>query len=185
MDVPLLTTKLNIRPLRPSLVPRPRLLQKLDEGLREGCWLILVSAPAGYGKTTLVAEWLHHLRAAPAPGPAGSEVQVGMKTQADQPTYDLAWLSLDADDNDHARFMAYFIAALETIQADVGTGMRALFNSPQTPPLKSVLTTLINNLATLSTGLVLVLDDYHVIEHRSIHDALVFLVEHLPPQLHI
>ncbi|UCC65388.1 MAG: tetratricopeptide repeat protein, partial [Anaerolineae bacterium] len=164
---PLLATKLYIPASRSNLVPRPWLLARLDQGLT--AHLTLVSAPAGFGKTTLLCEWL-------------SERQ-----------YPAAWLSLDRGDNDLARFLAYLIAALQTIHADVGQVARTLLQSPQPPPVESVLTILINEIATawgdasLPPGAryALVLDDYHLISARPVHDAVTFLLDHLPPQMHL
>jgi LuxR family maltose regulon positive regulatory protein len=175
--VPLLATKLYIPASHPNLVSRPRLIQRLDEGLRMGCRLMLVSAPAGFGKTMLVAEWLQRLKVGSEPEPAGS-ARTG-KAPA------IAWLSLDGDDNDPARFFTYLIAALEKVQVDVGADARALLQPLQPPSRQLALTALINSLASNPANLVLVLDDYHVIEQRSIHDALLFLVDHLPPQVHL
>jgi LuxR family maltose regulon positive regulatory protein len=165
--IPLLATKLYAPPARPGLVARPRLLQRLDRGLDSH--LILVSAPAGFGKTTLVGEWLR---------------------RADRL---FAWLSLDEGDNGPARFLAYLIAALQTIQADVGQVARAVLRSPQPPPMESILTILINEIATAwendpllpGAGFALVLDDYHLLSARPIHDAVTFLLDHLPPQMHL
>jgi LuxR family maltose regulon positive regulatory protein len=181
MTAPLLKTKLYIPPVRPELVPRPRLIERLNAGLwpsglgeddllqdRFACKLTLVSAPAGFGKTALIAEWLQHLR-------GGS----------DQGKVSFAWLSLDEDDNDPVRFFTYLIAAIETVQADVGANAKSLFQSPHSPPLKTALTVLINDLATIPANVVLALDDYHVITQPAIHDALAFLVEHAPPQVRL
>jgi LuxR family maltose regulon positive regulatory protein len=164
--VPVLTTKLFIPSPRPDLVPRPRLVTRLDEGLRLGHRLILASAPAGFGKTTLVAEWVHE---------AG--------TRRDAPR--VAWLSLDEDDNDLARFLAYLLASLQTIQADAGQSVSSALESPRPPPAGEVLTALINDIAAIPGRIILVLDDYHVIEAQSIHDALAFMLQHLPPQMHL
>jgi LuxR family maltose regulon positive regulatory protein len=164
MDAPLLTSKLYIPRVRASLVARPRLLEHLDEGLREGSRLILISAPAGFGKTTLVSEW----HSSPAGRP-----------------YPLAWLSLDCDDNAPVRFLTYFIAALDSLHADVGREALTLIQSSPPAPSKAVLVTLINSLASLPTEFVLVLDDYHVIEARSIHQMLAFVLERMPPQMHL
>jgi len=169
MTAPLLTTKLYIPPLRPdpstalrtSLVPRPRLIQRLEEGLRLGHRLTLVSAPAGFGKTTLLSGWLR---------------QSGMP---------VAWVSLDEGDNDPARFLAYFVAALQTIEADIGEGISGVFQSPQPPPMEELLTALVNQINAIPDRFVFVLDDYHLIEAQSIHDALRFLLDHLPPQMHL
>ena len=165
MTSPLLTTKLYIPPVRPELVPRPRLVERLNAGLHRK--LTLVSAPAGFGKTTLVSEWVH-----------GLEV-------VRRPPQRVAWLSLDESDNDPTRFLAYLIAALRTIEADIGRGPLSALQSPQPPPLEAILTVLINEIAGISDRIVLVLDDYHLIETQSIHDALTFLLRHLPPQLHL
>ena len=161
MSNPLLATKLNIPPPRPNLVPRPRLIERLDEGLCPGHRLTLISAPAGFGKTTLVTDWLHGV---------------------DWPS---AWVSLDEADNDPVRFWTYVIAALQTMQADVGDTALAMLQSPQPPPIKAVLTTLINEISEELAASVLVLDDYHVIETQPIHNALAFLVEHMPRNVHL
>jgi LuxR family maltose regulon positive regulatory protein len=159
MDAPLLKTKLYIPPVRPDLVPRPRLVERLNAGLQRK--LALISAPAGFGKTTLLSEWV---------------------ANCGRP---LAWVSLDEGDNDPARFWAYFIAALETLQADVGQSTLALLRSSPSPPLEAILTTLINAAATIPGDFVLVLDDYHVIESQPIHEAIAFLLDHLPSQMHL
>ena len=157
----LLATKLYIPPARKKLVPRPQLVQILDEACQQGQQLILVSASAGYGKTTLVTQWLR-----------------GNQTKT-------AWLSLDKTDNDPARFLAYLIAALQQIDEGIGENTQAMLQSPQPLPPELVLTTLINEIALVPTPFILVLDDYHVIEALPIHQQLVFLVEHQPPQMHL
>jgi LuxR family maltose regulon positive regulatory protein len=157
-DLTLLTTKLYIPPPLPNLVERPRLIGRLNEGLHR--ILTLISAPAGFGKTTLVSEWV-----------------AGCGRPA-------AWLSLDESDNDPARFLTYFIAALnraEGTETTIGEGALGMLQSPQPPPTEAVLTSLINEIAALPDRIVLVLDDYHLIEAQPIHDALTFLLEHLPP----
>lgn len=145
--------------LRPSLVPRPRLIAKLGSGLTAK--LILVSAPAGYGKTTLVSDWVRHM---------------------DQPA---AWLSLDPDDNDPVRFLTYLVAALRQINPEIGQTALGLLETSQFPRPEILLTALINDIATLRAECVLVFDDYHVIDDRTIHDALDFLVRHMPSRLHL
>ncbi|MBC7250313.1 MAG: tetratricopeptide repeat protein [Anaerolineae bacterium] len=180
MSTQLLQTKLYIPPLRPNLVPRPRLLRKLDEGLRLGYRLILISTPPGFGKTALLSEWVHSLRTQRA-----TALQV-------------AWLSLDEGDNDPTRFLAYFVAALqpfapgriEESEAYIGAEMPRL--RPPQPPIETVLTALINKIAASSAPgeppsrlQVIVLDDYHLITAQPIHDALTFLLDHLPPQMHL
>jgi len=159
MDTPLLTTKLYIPPVRLELVSRPRLIERLNAALDRK--LTLISAQAGFGKTTLLSEWV---------------LKCGCP---------VAWVSLDESDNDLARYLAYFVAALQTIEADIGEGALSAFQAPQPPPIESVLTGLINEIAVVREKFVLVLDDYHVIEAQPIHDALTFLLDHLPPQMHL
>lgn len=161
MSTPILATKLYIPPLRYKTVLRPCLIERMNEGLSAGRKLTLISAPAGFGKTTLVSEWV-----------AGCE----------RPT---AWLSLDEGDNDSTRFLSYLITALQTIAPTVGAGMLAALQSPQPPSIESILTTLLNEIAVISGNLVLVLDDYHTIVAKSVDQILTFLLEHLPPQMHL
>ncbi|HSR29018.1 MAG TPA: AAA family ATPase, partial [Anaerolineae bacterium] len=168
---PLLQTKLYTPPTRPELVSRPRLIERLNVGLptRDGFSrkLTLVSAPAGFGKTTLVSEWV---------------------TGCSQPA---AWLSLDEGDNDPNRFLAYLIAALRTIEPRqesvglIGQGVLSTLQSPQPPPAEAVLTSLINEISAIPSRIILVLDDHHTIESSSVDHALAFLLEHLPPQMHL
>ncbi len=170
----LLTTKLYIPPTRPKLVPRPRLVEQLNEGARSDCRLTLISAPAGYGKSTLVGEWVNKLRLT-----AADEDPIKNK---------VAWLSLDEDDNDLARFLAYFIAALnhvDGLDTAIGEGALDMLQAPRPPPIETVLTSVINEVAELPNRIVLILDDYHLIEAQPIHEALGYLLEHLPPQLHL
>ncbi|NIO69567.1 MAG: LuxR family transcriptional regulator, partial [Anaerolineae bacterium] len=166
MATPLLSTKLYIPPVRPELVPRPRLIERLDEGLRLGHRLTLISAPAGFGKTTLLSEWVQRR----------SEIT---------PPLPVAWISLDEDDNDPAHFLAYFITALQTIEENIGEGALSALQSPQSPPMETVLTALINQINTIPDTFVLVLDDYHLITAQPIHDALAFLLDHLPSNMHL
>jgi LuxR family maltose regulon positive regulatory protein len=159
MSTPILATKLYVPPPRPNLVRRPRLIARLNEGLHRK--LTLISAPAGFGKTTLVSEWL-----AGCPRPA-------------------AWLSVDEGENDPARFLAYLVAALQTIATGIGAGMLSVLQSPQPPPTESILTALLNEITTLPDNFVLVLDDYHAIDAKPVDLALTFLLEHVPPQMHL
>src|SRR5437588_1521367 len=159
MPTPILATKLYIPRLRPNVVSRPRLIERLHEGLHRN--LTLIAAPAGFGKTTLVSEWL-----------AGGA----------RPT---AWLSLDEGENDPARFLTYLVAALRTIAPTLGEGVLGALQSPQPPPPEAMLTALLNDLTTISDHLVLVLDDYHVLDAKAVDHALTFLLEHLPPQMHL
>jgi LuxR family transcriptional regulator, maltose regulon positive regulatory protein len=164
MSMPILATKLYVPPFRPGAVVRPRLIERLDDGLRSG--LVLVSASAGFGKTTVVSEWV-----------AGrSRVEPGAHT---------AWLSLDEGDSDPARFLSYLVAALRTVAPEVGQAVLDMLQSPQPPPTESMLSALLNEISTLPQGLVLVLDDYHVVDSEPVDEALAFLLEHLPQQLHV
>jgi LuxR family maltose regulon positive regulatory protein len=161
----LLETKLYVPRSRRGLVSRPRLSERLDRG--SGSKLTLVSAPAGFGKTTLVTEWL-------AAGPAAP---------ADERR--AAWLSLDRGDNDLASFWTYVIAALRTVASGVGEGALALLLAPRPPPIETVLTALLNDLGPTAGDIVLVLDDYHVIDASDVQDGMEFLLDHLPPWLHV
>ena len=144
-SIPLLRTKLYIPPARPSPVPRPRLTQRLNEGLDRK--LILISAPAGFGKTTLLSEW-----------------------RATSPASETPFV---------------WVAALEGIEPRLSEGAGLLFRSLQSPPAESALEMLINDLATIPEDFTLVLDDYHVITNEAIHQSLIFLIEHMPPQMHL
>src|SRR5437588_3044764 len=155
----ILATKLYLPRLRPNVVSRPRLLERLNAGLQRK--LILISAPAGFGKTTLIREWVEGI---------------------ERP---IAWLSLDEGDNDPTRFLTYFVAALQTIAATLGEGVLGVLQSPQPPPTESILTALLNEITTLPDQFVLVLDDYHVIDAKPVDMVLTYLVEHLPPQMHL
>ncbi|MGB7538314.1 MAG: hypothetical protein WBM17_07220, partial [Anaerolineales bacterium] len=158
----IITTKLQIPPLRSNLVPRPRLIDGLNAG-RNGK-LVLISAPAGYGKTTLIAEWL---------------------AQRDAAAPKAAWLSLDENDNDPVRFLTHLIAAMRQIHPNLGGAVLSILQSPQPLPPETIVTALINDIASLPAPFVLTLDDYHVIRELGIHKQLDFLVEHLPPQIHL
>lgn len=173
----LLNTKLYIPPTSPELVSRPRLIERLNEGLHRK--LTLISAPAGFGKTTLVSELVEQLRL-----DASKENQI---------EYQIAWLSLDEGDNDPARFLTYLIAALQMVDHSIGQMAQTVFQSQQRLLVDPILMTLVNDITQLSDPLsensnkdfVLVLDDYHVIEEPSIHQAIKFLLEHQPPRLHL
>ncbi len=158
-----LSTKLHIPPLRADVLPRARLIQRIANGLHEGCTLTLISAPAGFGKTTLIGAWLQ------------------------QSQRRAAWLSLDQSDNDPIRFWRYLVAALQTIEASWGATALAMLSAPQPPPLESVVTALINDLAASAAAAttVLVVDDYHVVTDLNIHTSLDFFLDHLPPQIHV
>jgi len=172
MDTPLLRTKLYIPPPRPEQVLRPRLVKRLDAGLQRK--LTLISAPAGFGKTTLASEWIHTV------GAVRSLQDVG-----DAPPLQVAWFSLDESDNDATRFLTYMIAALQTVEDSIGSKILGALQSPQPPAPEATLTATINDIATIPCQILLVLDDYHLIEAQAIHDALTFLLQHLPPNLHL
>jgi LuxR family transcriptional regulator, maltose regulon positive regulatory protein len=155
----IIATKLYRPPPRPNVVLRPRLIERLNEGLQRK--LTLISAPAGFGKTTLASEWL-----ASCGHPA-------------------AWLSLDEGDNDPARFLMYLTAALQKISAHIGEGVQLALQSPQPPNAELVLTSLINDTASVGEDFVLVLDDYHAIDSQAVDQAVTFLLEHLPRQMHL
>jgi LuxR family maltose regulon positive regulatory protein len=161
MPEPLLLTKLYAPPPRPKIVLRPRLIERLNEGLQRK--LTLISAPAGFGKTTLVSQWI-----------AGCGLPV-------------AWLSLEEGDNAPASFLAYLVAALQTIKANIGKGVLAILHAsqPQQSFIESILITLLNEIATIPDHFILVLDDYHVIDSKPVDEALTFLLAHLPPQMHL
>jgi len=155
----LLQTKLYRPPLRPSLIPRTNLLHQLNRGLPRK--LTLLSAPAGFGKTTLVNEWL---------------------AACERPS---AWLSLDERDGDPPRFLTYFVAALQRIFPNVGADVTAVLQASPPPPIETSLTTLLNEIAAQPDHFLLVLDDYHLIEAPAVDEALTFLLDHLPPQMHL
>jgi LuxR family maltose regulon positive regulatory protein len=140
-------------------VLRPRLTERLNQGLHRK--LTLISAPAGFGKTTLVSEWV---------------ATDGLR---------VAWLSLDEGDNEPTRFLSYLVAALQTIAPNIGEGVLRALASPQPPPTEPLLTTLLNEITTIQESFVFVLDDYHIIEAKAIDRALTFLLEHLPPQMNL
>src|SRR4030042_1669854 len=159
MSAQILATKLYIPPPRAKIVLRPRLIEQLNEGLVGK--LTLISAPAGFGKTTLVSEWI---------ASCGRPV---------------AWLSLDDGDNDPARFISYLVKALQTIQAGIGEGLLAALQSPQPLQIETILTTLLNDISTIPENFLLVLDDYHSIDSQPVDQSLAFLIKHQPPQMHL
>jgi LuxR family maltose regulon positive regulatory protein len=140
------------------MVLRPRLIEKLNEGRRGK--LTLVSAPAGFGKTTLVGEWV---------------------TACERS----AWLSLDEADGDRSRFLTYLVAALKTISKHIGESIPGLLRSPQQPPIESILATLLNDIDLVEHDFTLVLDDYHAVNSAPINDVLAFLLDNLPPRMHL
>jgi LuxR family maltose regulon positive regulatory protein len=161
LEQSLIKTKLFIPPAPPELVKRPRLLDKIQAALHHK--LTLVSAPAGFGKTTLLSEWIHD----------------------SQPPIAAVWLSLEEADSDPRRFWEYFIAALRTLQPDIGGISLQLLHASQPIPIESVLTPLTNDLAGIAQDTFLILDDYHFIQSEPVHSGINFLLEHLPPRLHL
>ncbi len=161
MPIPVLATKLYISPPPPKAITRPRLNNQLSDGLALGRKLTLISAPAGFGKSTLVSEWL---------------------ANCNRPA---AWLSLDENDNDPARFLVYLISALRIILPNLGTEILDILQAPQRPPIESMLTALLNEIAAVPNGFILVLDDYHLVDTRSVDEALTFIIDHLPAQMHL
>ncbi|MCB0124258.1 MAG: hypothetical protein KDE58_18510, partial [Caldilineaceae bacterium] len=160
MYTPILATKLYAPTLRPKGVLRRRLTDRLNEGLAMGRKVTLISASAGFGKTTLVGEWI---------ASCGRTV---------------AWLSLDEGDSDPLRFITYLVAALRTIQAGLGEDLLAALQLPQ-PPIDAILTTLLNEISALPEQFLLTLDDYHLIDSQAVDQTLAFLIEHQPPQMHL
>ena len=157
----LLATKLHVPRPRPDFVPRPRLADRLDEGLRRG--LVLVCAPAGYGKTVLLADWARRGQRA------------------------VGWLSLDGDDNDPARFWRHAVAALDRACPGIAERVGLLLGPPAPPSFEGLVTALVNELAAQPStdDVLLVLDDYHLIDSQPVHASLGFLIEHRPPRLHL
>ncbi|MDP6715622.1 MAG: LuxR C-terminal-related transcriptional regulator [SAR202 cluster bacterium] len=156
---PLLNTKLFIPRSRPDLIPRARLTNMLQTGAWRA--LTLVSAPAGFGKTTLVADWVR---------------ESGWKA---------AWVSLDEGDNEVSRFLSYLTLALREIRDDIGQTALDALQSSQSPPVEAVMAGLLNEVATITDDFVVVLDDYHAIVAQPVHDALSYLLDHIPPQMHL
>ena len=161
MAGPLLETKFHVPRRGRGLVARPRLAERLSRGADSA--LTLVSAPAGFGKTTLLAEWL---------AVVASEGRT------------VAWLSIDQRDNEPGVFWTYLVAALKTVAPGVGAEALTLLQSPQSP-IEGVLAALLNDIDAISNDVVLVLDDYHLIDSRPVQEGIAFLLEHLPPQIHV
>lgn len=157
----LLRTKLHIPQPDLRVVKRLNLLARMDEGLARGCKLTLLAASVGYGKSTLVSVWLAETKC-----PA-------------------AWLSLNEEDNDPIRFWTYVIAALQTAQPELGQPAFNLLRKAQSPSIENILPDLINEIASLSTKIILVLDDYHLMESPALHRQLDFFLEHMPSQMHM
>jgi LuxR family maltose regulon positive regulatory protein len=159
VSTPILATKLFIPTPRPNLVPRPRLVELFKRGLDRK--LTLVSAPTGFGKTTLLSECLKTCGLA------------------------VAWISLDDGDNDQTRFLSYFISALKVVSGDFGESVREALYASQPPGIEILLAGLINEIVEIHKPMVVLLDDYHVITNPEIHDMLTFIVENQPPAMHL
>ncbi len=154
-----LETKLYIPQPRPKLVPRPNLIARLNDGIQRK--LTLISAPAGFGKTTLLIDWIN---------------QTGIP---------VSWISLDAEDGNSLRFMTYLLAAVQKVEPTVGKLALETLHSSQPLPIESVLTNLINEIASIPNRFVIVLEDYHLIDEKQIHDIIEFLLDHLPQNMHV
>lgn len=161
MPAPILATKLYIPSSRPGVVSRPRLIERLNDGLAKGGRLSLISASAGFGKTTLISEWI---------------------TGCGRPA---AWLSLDEGDSDPTRFITYLIAALQTLKDGFGEGLLSVLQSHQPPSNEAILTTLLNEISTLPNHFLFILDDYHSVDSQSVDQSLAFLIDRQPPQMHL
>ncbi len=159
----LLTTKLHTPALCSNLVPRPYLMARLNNALQLGHKLTLISAPAGFGKTNLLSEWV----------------------ASDEVGKIVTWLSLDHDDNNPTRFWAYVIAALKSVLGQVGETSTAMLRSTAPPSIDVILTPLLNEIAAQPERVVLVLDDYHLLSREDLHSGITFLLDHLPSQLHM
>lgn len=170
MDIPILATKLYIPPPPRIGVLRPRLVERLNGGLHRK--LTLISAPAGFGKTSLISEW--------AASYARAEPEVGKP-----PVRSAAWLSLDEADSNPIRFFTYFVAAVRMVAPDFGEGVLGIVRSNQQVSVEPILNALLNELAAVPRSFALVLDDYHRIDSKAIDEALTYLIEHLPPQMHL
>ncbi len=161
MSEQILLTKLYVPSPRPDLVPRHRLIERLNKSLVPGCKLTLISAPAGFGKTTLVCDWLGSM------------------------SIPSAWLTLDERDKDPAHFLAYFIAAMQNVKPGIGLNLQAILQIPQPLQIEYILTLLINEISMIEEDFVIVMDDYHRIDSLQVDQSLGFLVEHQPAKMHL
>ncbi|MBE7474773.1 MAG: hypothetical protein DPW09_30455 [Anaerolineae bacterium] len=177
---PLLATKLYPPRRRANWVSRPRLVARLNQDFNQRK-LTLITAPTGFGKTTLVSEWLTEKDEGGRQKDETGEVTTFHPSSFFPHPFKTAWLSLDKEDNDPARFLSYLVAAMQTVYPALG---QSSFTAPSLP-LETALTTLVNEIAALPETVVLVLDDYHLIEAETIHRGLIFLLDHLPAQLHL
>lgn len=159
MSIAIIKTKLYVPKLRSRVVVRPKLVDQINNNV--DCKLTLISAPTGFGKSTLISEW------------------------ASNSDYPFAWISLEEKDNDLIRFLSYFIAALQTIETDLCQGILGMFYSVEAIGMDSLLTAIVNEIEALSTSFVFVLDDYHLINNQEINDLLSFLLNHLPSNMRL
>lgn len=165
MTSSMLDSKFYLPRARPDAVPRARLLDSLDRG--NSASFTLVCAPAGFGKTTLLAQWLERRTGSASGGPS------------------VAWLSLDAGDNEPRTYWSCLLTALRRVAPQFGVEELALLQAGDPPPIQRLLTSLLNDLGAQPADVVLVLDDYHVIESPEVHEAMAFLLDHAPPRLHL
>ena len=156
---PVLASKISVPPLHVSVISRPRLVRRLDEGL--DCKLSLIAAPPGFGKTTLVSNWIQ------------------------QKNIPSSWFSIDETDNDPLQFLTCMITALQNIDTNIGLTAFDLLKAPQIPPFPSILTALINSMSSVSETCILVLDDFHLVDAASISNIVAFFLDHLPAQMHV
>lgn len=168
MSAPLLATKLFVPPPGKILVERPRLVKKLHECLHPACRLALISAPAGFGKTTLVSAWA-----------------VGLQSSELSPCPSFAWLSLDDGDNDPVIFWSYVVSSLQAQQEEIGKLALSLLQTTPVSELEGNLASLVNDLAKIPHPFILILDDYHLVRNPAIHHSLSFFIEHVPSQFHV
>jgi len=187
MFAPIVATKLYIPQIRTELVQRPRLLEQLYS--HDYAKFTLISAPAGFGKTTLVSSWIHDI----ATSSNGFQVNSNVSATTTTPyTFTIAhgkptivWLSLDEHDNTPSYFWSYLLAALQKIDPTIGQNMAELLQTSHSVALESLMSSLINDLVTISEPFTLVFDDYHVIENSTIHEFIEFLLAYMPPQMHL
>jgi LuxR family maltose regulon positive regulatory protein len=159
MEAPLLQTKFYTPQPQTSHIPRPQLVERINEGIERK--LTLITAPAGFGKTSLLSQWVSQSRRS------------------------VSWLSLEEDDDEIARFLSYFILALQNIHEHIGAELLAALQNSQSLQINTFLAMLVNEISLIAADFSLILDDYHVIATTSIHEALVFVLDHSPPTLHL
>ncbi|MEN6482536.1 MAG: LuxR C-terminal-related transcriptional regulator [Anaerolineaceae bacterium] len=172
MPDPLLNTKLIIPPMHSGFIFRPRLVDHLKAAVNRGVRLVLISAPAGAGKSTLASEW-------------AMSSHTNSDTHSKVPAPHFAWLSLDSIDNDPLRFWSHLIGALQVSLPDFGQSEQRMLSFSEAPPLESILTRMINQIGSRSEKIILILDDYHLITEQSIHEGITFILEHLPANMHL